>query len=282
MYRGFLLLMLAEFCFAVATVFVKWIGITKGAEVPAVEITFFRFVFGSIIAWGLLKKSGASFKPNNYKLVILRGLFNTLALICFFMAVQYTTLTNANMLNMTYPIFIFLFTFLFFKAKVKPTQWVYLLLSTLGIYLVIQPNFGHIMLGDIIGLASGFFGGFAILSLRQATKYDSTLIILFYMMLVGTVVNGLILIPFFVMPSPLQWVFIVISALLGVGGQALLTWGYKYIDARRGGIVSSSRILFAASMGIVIFNERVNLELVIGGLLIIVALVSLAWREQPN
>jgi drug/metabolite transporter (DMT)-like permease len=282
MNRGFLMLVLAELCFAVTTVFVKWVSTAGGADIPAVEITFFRFFFGVFIAYAALKQTGTSFKPNNVKLVIMRGLLNTVALICFFISVKYTTLTNANMLNMTYPVFIFLFSFLILRHKVKKMQWIYLAISTVGIYMVIQPNFGHILFGDIIGLVSGFSGGLAIMTLRQARKYDTTALILFYLMLIGTFVNGIILIPMFVQPTPMQWVYIIASALLGVAGQALLTSGYKHIDARRGGIISSSRIVFAATLGIFIFNERLNLELVVGGLLIMVALISLALGEKTK
>jgi drug/metabolite transporter (DMT)-like permease len=278
MRKGILMLMGAEFCFAAATVFVKFV--TNDSEIPAIEITFFRFFLGFFLAYFFLKQTGGSFTPVKKTFIIWRSILNLTAVILFFTSVKYTTITNANMLNMTYPIFIFLFAPFFGKEKISPVQLVYLAISTIGIYLVIQPNFKHLIIGDLIGLLSGIVGGASILSLRRARETDSTFLILFYLMGIGTILNGLMMIPVFKTPNLHQLIFIIISALLGVAGQAFVTYGYKYIEAAKGGIVSSSRILFAVLMGIIIFDEKFNRKLAIGAVLILWAIISLTWREH--
>jgi drug/metabolite transporter (DMT)-like permease len=278
MRKGILMLMGAEFCFAAATVFAKYV--TNASDISSIEITFFRFFLGFFVAYFFLKRTGGSFTPVKKKFIIWRSILNLTAVILFFTSVKYTTITNANMLNMTYPVFIFLFAPFFGNEKIAPMQIVFLIISTLGIYLVIQPNFDHLLIGDLIGLLSGIVGGASILSLRKARETDSTFLILFYLMGIGMVLNGLMMIPVFIKPTLIQFTFIIISALLGVAGQAFVTYGYRYIEASKGGIVSSSRILFAVLMGILIFDEKFNLELAIGAILILWAIISLTWREH--
>jgi drug/metabolite transporter (DMT)-like permease len=278
MRKGVLMLLSAEFCFAAATVFAKFV--TNASEIPAIEITFFRFAIGVIVAYFALKHIGGTFVPVKKKFIIWRSVLNTLAVILFFTSVKYTTVTNANMLNMTYPIFIFLFIPFFGNEKIKPVQLIYLAISTFGIYLVIQPNFGHLIFGDIIGLLSGIVGGASVLSLRKARETDSTFLILFYLMAIGTLLNGLILIPVFKLPDFRLLILILLSAIMGVLGQIFVTYGYKYIEASKGGIISSSRILFAVVMGITIFGERFNLKLALGAILILWAIISLTLQEQ--
>jgi drug/metabolite transporter (DMT)-like permease len=278
MYRGVILLMLAEFCFAAATVFAKFV--TSQSEIPAVEITFFRFFFGIFLAYAVLRKTGSSFTPNNKKFVIWRGILNTIAVILFFTSVKYTTVTNANMLNMTYPVFIFMLMPFIGNEKIKPLQIIYLIMSITGVYLVIQPNFDHLIIGDLIGLVSGMVGGFSVMTLRKAREYDSTVLIIFYLMAIGTVINGSLLITVFKMPNLLQSVYIVVSALLGLAGQVFITSGYKYIEANKGSIISSSRIIFAVFLGLIFFNDRLNLELIIGGALILFSVVQLTLSER--
>jgi len=272
------MLVSAEFCFAAATVFAKLV--TNISEIPAVEITFFRFILGFILAYFALKHIGGTFSPVKKKFIIWRSILNLIAVILFFTSVKYTTITNANMLNMTYPIFIFLFAPFFTNEKIVPIQIVYLAISTLGIYLVIQPNFNHLLIGDLIGLLSGIVGGASVLSLRRARETDSTFLILFYLMGIGTLLNGLMMVPVFKTPTQQQFIFMLISGALGVAGQAFVTYGYRYIEASKGGIISSSRILFAVLMGITIFGERFNLELAIGAILILWAIISLTLQEQ--
>lgn len=276
-YRGIIMLLAAEFSFAAATVFAKFVN--NSSTIPAVEITFFRFFFGIWISYWALKKTGFSFKPVNKKFVIWRGILNTFAVILFFTAVKHTTITNANMLNMTYPIFIFLFAPLFGIEKITLSKLAFLILSIAGIYLVIQPSFDHILMGDLFGLASGIVGGVSVLTLRKARETESTFLILFYLMTIGTVINGLFLIPVFEVPTFTQSLFIAASALMGVAGQAFITYGYKFIEASKGSIISSSRIIFAVLLGIIIFDERMNVRLIIGAALILYSVTSLTWFE---
>ena len=278
MYRGIVMLLLAELCFASATVFAKFI--TNNSDIPAIEITFFRFLFGIIFAFTLLKKSKSSLKPNNKKFVIWRGILNTFAVILFFTAVKHTTVTNANMLNMTYPIFIFMFMPFFATEKIKPIQILYLVISITGVYMVIQPNFNHLMYGDLIGLLSGIVGGISVITLRKAREQDSTVVIIFYLMTIGTIINGILLLAVFKMPNFIQSVNIIFSALLGLGGQIFITSGYKYIEANKGSIISSSRIIFAVILGVIFFNDRLNIELIIGGLFILFSVIQLTLSER--
>jgi drug/metabolite transporter (DMT)-like permease len=277
-YRGIILLMLAELCFAGATVFVKFA--TTGTNIPAIEASFFRFLLGFFIAGYAMLRSKISFKPNNTKLVIWRGVLNTIALIFFFLSVKHTTLTNSNMLNMTYPAFIFLFTPFITKERITFLQGFYLLLTMFGIYMVIHPNFAQVNIGDWYGLLSGIAAALAVMTLRMAREYDTTTLILFYLMSIGFVINGVLLIPVFVVPDQKQFIEIIISALLGFGGQAFITSGYRYIEAAKGSLVSSSRIIFSVVLGILIFSESITLRWVAGGSFILISLIGVSWPKK--
>jgi ribosomal-protein-alanine N-acetyltransferase len=63
------------------------------------------------------------------------------------------------------------------------------------------------------------------------------------------------MIPVFVVPEGNQYATLFASGILGAMGQVFLTMGYKTINARTGSMISSSRIVFAALMGFLIFSE---------------------------
>jgi drug/metabolite transporter (DMT)-like permease len=278
MYKGIILLLLAELCFASATVFAKFV--TNSSDISPLEITFFRFFFGVFIAYASLRRNKMTFIPNNKKFVISRAILNTIAVILFFLSVKYSTVTNANMLNMTYPIFLFIFLPLFGYEKIKPVRIIYLAFSILGVYMVIQPNFNHLLFGDLLGLLSGIIGGLSVMSLRKAREFDSTTIIIFYIMGIGTIINGALMIGVFKMPTLQNAIYIIISALLGLGGQIFITSGYKYIEANMGSIISTSRIIFAAILGIAILKDKLNVELILGGIIILSSIIQLTISER--
>lgn len=268
--------MSAELCFTLATVFVKLV--TSTSPIPAVEITFFRFFFGVFLAFFYILKSKASLKPNRWDLVFWRGFFNTVAVILFFLSVQHTTVTNANMLNMTYPAFLFLVApFINGEKRFSPLMFGYLTLTMTGIVLVIHPDFHKIRAGDVYGLLSGIVAAFGVATLRKAREHDSSAIILLYLMSIGTLINLMVMLPVFQVPTGMIAVYVAISALLGVLGQALMTYGYIHISATGGGLVSSSRILFAAAMGVFFFNEALTPRIILGGCCIAASIIGVTW-----
>jgi len=278
MNRGIILLILAEFCFASATVFAKFV--TNGTDIPAIEITFFRVSLGVVVAALYMWQTGTSFRPRKVSLVITRAVLSFSALVTFFYAVEHSSVTNANMLNMTYPVFIFLVAPLFKLEKMHRLSLLYLITAMTGIYLVIFPDFSNINLGDIIGLVSGIFAAFAIITLSVAREHDSTILIVFYLMAIGTVCNALMMAPVFVMPHLEDIPLLLGSGVAGVLGQVLLTKGYKNVSAKAGSMVSSSRIVFAAMLGFFFFSEALSFRIIRGGILIIASIIGISSLQR--
>jgi drug/metabolite transporter (DMT)-like permease len=275
---GIVLLILAEFCFAGATVFVKFV--TNASEIPAIEITFFRVFLGTIVASLYMWKTNTSFRPKKVKLVVARALLSFSALVAFFYAVEHSSVTNANMLNMTYPVFIFLVAPLFKLERMHKLSVLFLLVAMGGIYLVIFPDFSHINKGDLVGLLSGILAAFAIITLSVAREYDSTVLIVFYLMAIGTVCNAFMMAPVFVPPTLTELPALIASGIMGVTGQVLLTMGYKKVSAKAGSMVSSSRIIFAALMGFFFFSETLYTRILVGGFLVIISIIGVSMLQK--
>ena len=281
MYRGIIFIMLSELCFTVSTIFSKLL--TSSSDVSAMEVTFSRFFLGFLVVSVAVYKNSISLVANKLSLLVWRGVLNTVAVILFFLASQYTTITNTHMLNMTYPFFIFLFAPLFFRQeKISPFLYLILIVALAGIWLVINPNLNSINKGDIFGLLSGLVAAFAIITLNMARKNDSTMVILFYLMSIGTILNGLVMLPVFIWPQGSQWLLLLASASVGVIGQICITYGYKYITARAGSLVSTSRVLYAVVLGMLIFSEDLTLRIATGGLLILLSIGIVTWLQKPE
>lgn len=278
--KGFFLLIASELCFAASTVFAK-LTTLQGA-VPAVESAFFRFLIGTAFAFLYLIRNGLPLAPNRWALVILRGLCNGISVIFLLLGIQYTTVTNANMLNMTYPAFLLLTASWINHEKTKATQLLFLGLSLAGIVLVIRPDFNHLKIGDIYGLISGIVAAFGVSFLRKARQYDSTLTILFYTMLMGLLVSLAFVLPVFVIPRGLNLLYVLLSGALGVLGQFFIISGYLYVKAKTGGIISTSRILFATLFGVFIFQDILGLWTLVGGSLIILSIIGLTLAQQSQ
>jgi len=277
MSKGIFLLLIAELFFALGTVLVKII--TADTEITGVELAFLRFLTGFIIisVYVLLYKKPV--KPVKPVYVYMRGFFNTLSVIFFFMGVQYSNVIKTNLLNMTYTVFVMMLAPLINREKTKNSLFIYLIIIMAGIYLIVIPGnsvsaFSGINKGDIFALLSGITAGFGISSLREARKSNSIHVILLYMFGIGTVIGGILTIGNFIVPTGINLLLTLIMAVISFIGQVFLTFGYKYIDAAPGSLVSSSRIVFAIIFGVTIFSDPLTLRIIIGSLMIIISLAG--------
>jgi drug/metabolite transporter (DMT)-like permease len=275
---GFVLISLSAFCFGSATIFAKIVN--QASDIPGIEITFFRFLLGLIVTSFIVIKRKQSVIPVKKKFVILRAISNAVAVTLFFTGVEYTTVTNANMLNMTYPVFVYLFTPFINKEKNPGIYYLYLAISMGGIFLIINPDFSYINRGDLLSLLSGITAAAAISFLREARKTESSFVILFNLMAIGTVANFFLMAPFYVKPEGILILHIFMSALLGVMGQIFITIGFRYIDAASGALISTSRMLFTAVLGVILFSDPLDFRIAAGGILIFVSLVGVSGFFQ--
>ena len=277
--KGAFLIFISALLFSLNLLFVKFLR--TGTDIPVVEITFARFFIGLLIVSAYLKLSRASFRPVNKRVLILRGFLNATAVLILFYAVEYTTITNANVLNMTYPIFVALFSHALIGERFHPSVFIPLLLTALGVYMVVQPDLSEINVGDIIGLVSGVVAAIAIIYLRVLRRTDETPVILFYLFAVGSVILLIPTISLFEMPDTKGFALLFACSLSGVAAQYFLTHGYRYISAVGGSIVSASRVYMASILGVVFFNDPVNMVLFAGTVLIVSSNVFVSRIEAP-
>jgi drug/metabolite transporter (DMT)-like permease len=277
----------AAFMFSFSTVFLK-IAMAPPFSASPMVATFVRYLIGALV-FGLFvgMRSGVP-KANRFGLVVSRAILNTVAVVLLFTAIKYTTITKANLLNLTYPAFVFLVAPFITHERSNWHQLVFLVTALAGAWLIVIPAGGfrlaEVNIGDLLALASGVVSGFAIADLRQARKFDSTETILFYQMNFGALACAGLMIPSFSLPTLSATGLLVVTGLISLAGQYFLTKGYRYINASLGSIVLGSGILFSAGFGITIFHDPVSPRIIIGGLLILVSLVGVSgifdrWTE---
>ena len=279
MLKGNLFLLASSLFFALSTVFAKFL--LEDSAIPAAEITFFRFSIGFIFAAFYVIYTKKTIIPAKFTFIIMRSFTNTIAVLLFFVGIQYTTVSKSNLLNMTYPVFVFLLSPLFNKEKITFQHYIFLFLTMAGSYLVVIPDSAAFSLnsinkGDIFSLLSGVVAGFAINSLREARKTDPSYLVLFYLMGVGTIINIFLIIPGFVIPENKHLLNLALTTAASLLGQVFLTIGYKHVSAADGSIISLSRILFALILGIIIFSDPMNIRIAAGSIIILVSILGVS------
>ncbi len=269
------LLIFSSFCFSLATVFAKFAHAVS-AELSPFQVSLYRFVFGAVFMGVFIGTRKKSMRPNNVRLVVWRGILNTGAVLTLYLALRHTTITKANMLNWSFPVFVFLFSPFVNRERSGPLKIFFLGVSMIGMALLISPDFSAVNGGDVSAFLSGVLGGAAVTVLRESRKYDDAYVILFYLMVIGCALNGALALPFLTAAGVRANVLMIAAAVCGFLGQITITAASKHFEASVGSILMASGLLFSGFFGYLIFGDPLTAKILAGGLLILVSLVGVS------
>ena len=118
---GFSSVFASAICFYLATTTLRWARIND-VTVDSVNFVFGRFLLGFLMVGTLLLVKKSPPKPVNWHYLIGRTVANTMAVYCFFKAVDLTSVAEGNILNMTYPLFVALFSWFTLKDERNPAS----------------------------------------------------------------------------------------------------------------------------------------------------------------
>jgi drug/metabolite transporter (DMT)-like permease len=102
----------SAFFFYLATVVIKWSAMA-GLAIPSSMFTISRFAFGFATVLVVMAVQRRKIRIVKKRYLIGRAVGNAMAVFCFFKGVETTSVAQANILNMTYPLFIALFLLVF-------------------------------------------------------------------------------------------------------------------------------------------------------------------------
>jgi drug/metabolite transporter (DMT)-like permease len=268
----------SAFFFYMATVTIRWAQSSVSIE-PAF-FAFSRFALGFIIVAFSVMVKKRSVRPNRLRFLVGRTLGNTSAVFCFYKAVETTTVANANILNMTYPVFVALIAWFFLREQRDGVALAVVPLAFAGIWLIVTPAGMQWDWNNGWGLASGVTASFAIVFLNLSRQYDSAETTLFYLFGFGALIIWGLFHELIYLPNAKEFYYLLISSLFGIGGQYLITYGFRYVTAVEGSIITSTRILLAAMLGpVMVADPALGVTGWCGALLIFIANVVVAVRK---
>jgi len=269
---------LSAFCFYLSTVVIRW----SQAEVSLAPsfFVFSRFLLGFLVVCAVMAYRHQLPRPRSYHLLLGRTVFNCVAVYCFYMAVKYTSVAEANILNMTYPVFVALISWFLLRRQRDPVALVMVVIAFAGIWLILAPGKIDFKTANLWGLASGLTASLSMTYLNISRQIHDTNTVLFFMFGLGALLILVIFQGDFFWPDSQELYYLGLCAVSGVAGQFLLTIGFRYVTVVDGSIISSMRILLAALLGPLVVDELpLNAAGWVGALLLFGANVLLAVRR---
>ena len=288
--RGILLMLLASLTFAVMGGAAKVLA----ESLPPLEVTFFRNIFGVAIILTALFAKPSKNKGGKPLLLFFRGFIGFLALLAYFYIMAHIPLGVAVTYNKTSPLFLAFFAWLFLGERLPKKALFALIFGFIGIVLIAKPDGFSLSKYDLLGLFSGIGAALAYTSIRELKNYYDTRTIALSFMGIGTlgpIVLMLIaefitvpkeldfLLSKFVMPSGIEWIYIVIVGVMATISQLLMTKAYSLTKAGIVGTITYTQILFAVIIGTALGDMFPDIYTILGMICITIAGILVVMRK---
>jgi len=269
-------------CFYLSTATIRWAQMRGISPEPSFYVLV-RFLLGFIVVGGVLMIQKRPPLPVRYHLLVGRAVANSVAVYCFYMAVQTTSVAHANILNMTYPLFVALITWFFLHAQREFPTLLALMVAFSGVVIILYPGDFSFNRHHLWGLASGASAALAIIYLNLSRKEHDAETILFYMFGLGSLLIFAGFHEHMVIQDGNEVAYLLLCGIFGIAGQYFITIGFRYVTAVEGSILSSTRILIAAFAGpLIAMESALTAKGWMGAILIFAANAYLAFHKQAT
>ena len=261
---------LSTFCFFLANVCVKEV-----THIPAMETVFFRCAVATVFCVIGLRRAKASLLGSNHLMLLLRGLFGTTALFCFFLTLQQMPLASAQTIQYLSPIFTATIAIFILSEPVRALQWLFYAIAFGGVLLIerVDDRISPLYLG--LGVLSAFCSGVAYNLVRSLRGKEHPLTVVLHFQLVGAIVGFFSLYFAWKMPSGWDWLFLFLVGVFSQLGQIFLTNALQREKIAGVAIVNYTGLIYAVTIGWFVFGETQGV-MAIAGMLLVVLGVALS------
>lgn len=250
-------------------------------EVHPLEIVFFRNLFSLVAIYAIFPRNRLH---SDVKMFFwthaIRAVIKLLALAAGFIAVTQMPLASATALAFTMPLFVMIGSVLFLGEKFYAARILALTLGFFGVLIVLQPGAGTLNQGTLWALAGAIGLATVALLMKISAGRENSLRIAWFNLIITVPVALLIALPVWQTPSLYA---LTLMALQGIGGlmaQLAFARAMKYADASLLVVVDFIRLPTALFFGLVLFGEPIRLAVIIGGVVILCAILMLLHREN--
>ncbi len=268
-------LVFASLFFSLMTVCVKKVD----SRINIYELVFFRSLISLLITSLILKKKEINPWGNNRKLLFLRGILGTVALVCIFYAIRNMPLSISTVIQYTYPIFISIFAGIFINEKISKNTVLSLILGWLGILVILnQSQLANInveieRLSIFIAFFGAIFTALAYITVKKLSATEDIFIIIKYFPLVSVITLFPIVLGNWVTPNLNDLVWIMGIGIFTQLGQTFLTIGLKKLPASEASSINYLQVFFGSIWGVLFFSELININFIFGSILVLLGTI---------
>ncbi len=259
----------------------------------SIQISALRWVFSAFIMFILVLIFNRNLLKIRLKDIWIFPLTGIMCILLsstlYFVTMPLTTVAVANILMYTSPVWILIFSIIFFNEKITAKKLTCIALAFWGCAfatgIISTGNLRFTPLGILTGLGSGlFYGLYSVFGKIALKKYDSVTVTLYTVIFAG--IGSLFIINFpetanLIQNNPKSLMpLAALVILMTIAPYTLYTLGLKFSRATRVAVIACVEPMTSAIVGTFLMNEPFTLFQFLGIVMILTACILLQFKKQ--
>jgi drug/metabolite transporter (DMT)-like permease len=240
-------------------------------EVNVFQLMQMRCVLGFLMLYPLIRMSGgfAAMKTSRPLQHIGRNLTHYVAQLGWFFALTLIPLGQVVSIEFTMPIWTAILAASFLDEHMTAWKIAAIVLGVIGVIVIVRPSTGEINPGQLIALAAAVGFGISVAMLKSLTRTESTVAIIFWMLVIQGVAGLLPTLYVWVWPSATTWGWLAVIGFCGTFSHYCMARAMLHADATVVLPMDFLRVPLTATVGWLIYAERLDMFTVLGAALIL-------------
>ena len=248
---------------------------------PVWEAVFFRAFSGSIISLYLVYHSGInSIKTKKPVRHFVRAFSAVGCVVLYIFGIKYLLLSENIAIAHSAPIIAALLAVPILGEKIGMHRILAITIGFVGVLVIIKPGTDLFQLKSLLPIGSALFMASVYLTTRSLMNTESSTSIVFYYSF-ALLLTSLIFFPSnFVIPDTFNLILALSLGIMGSMGHFFMSQAARHADVAVTSPFEYSSFIFVGLMGYFFFYEIPSNSVILGGILIIISGVYVAYRER--
>ncbi len=257
------------------------------SDVSLSIVLMFRYLFClPILVLVGLKIGGTSyFKIKNKKVMSLRSVAGLLGLSFWYLSVIHLDISKALALSQVMPIFICILSIFFLGEKVGIYRWSAIFVGLSGAVIIINPDSQNWYTVGLLYIFLGtLFASIMFVSLRRLGMTENAVATAFWYNLFGSLVFSIYCMSTLTFDniSPEIWTVLIIIGVMASAQQIFMALSHTYASASSLAPIHYTTIPIGVFVGLLVFNEKIDLNFLIGAFFIVGSTLLILYRERKK
>jgi drug/metabolite transporter (DMT)-like permease len=247
---------------------------------PAAESAFLRYALGLVFLLPFVRSLWREGLPSQViKLGIGRAVLHTFAVTLWFYAMARIPIAEVSSMGYLTPIFVTLGAVLTMGESLALRRGLAIAIAIIGVLVILRPGFREVSMGHLAMLGTTLCFGISYLMAKRLTDLASADMVIALLSIGVTIGLIPLTIPVWITPTSSEVGTLFAVSVFAVAGHYSMTFEFRSAPLTVTQPVTFLQLIWAVAVGYLLFGENIDAFVVLGGAIIIGAVLYITLRE---